>query len=58
VDLAYAVYALAHGIPENTARDALTSRDLSHKGDRKRQLDYVDRTIRKARERIGDNRNL
>jgi len=56
VDLAYAVYALAHGIPENTARDALTSRDLSHKGDRKRQLDYVDRTIRKARERIEDNR--
>ena len=56
VDLAYAVYALAHGIPENTARDALASRDLSHKGDRKRQLDYVDRTIRKARERIEDNR--
>jgi hypothetical protein len=58
VDLAYAVYALAHGVPESTARDALTSRDLSRKGDRKRQLDYVDRTIRKARERIGDNRNL
>jgi hypothetical protein len=56
VDLAYAVYALAHGIPENTARDALTSRDLSHKGDGKRQLDYVDRTIRKARERIEENR--
>ena len=56
VDLAYAVYALAHGVPENMARDALTSRDLSHKGDRKRQLDYIDRTIRKARERIGDNR--
>jgi hypothetical protein len=56
VDLAYAVYALAHGVPENMARDALTSRDLSHKGDRKRQLDYIDRTIRKAQERIGDNR--
>src|ERR1700730_3861579 len=56
VDLAYAVYALAHGVPENTARDAITSRDLSHKGDRKRQQDYIDRTIRKARERIGDNR--
>jgi len=56
VDLAYAVYALAHGVPENTARDALTSRDLSHKGDTKRQQDYIDRTIRKARERIGDNR--
>src|SRR5712692_501676 len=56
VDLAYAVYALAHGVPENTVRDALTSRELSHKGDRKRQQDYIDRTIRKARERIGDNR--
>jgi hypothetical protein len=56
VDLAYAVYALAHGVPENTAREALTSRDLSHKGDRKRQQEYIDRTIRKARERIGDNR--
>jgi hypothetical protein len=56
VDLAYAVYALAHGVPEDTAREALTSRDLSHKGDRKRQQEYIDRTIRKARERIGDNR--
>src|SRR6266404_682478 len=55
VDLAYAVYALAHGVPENRAREALTSRDLSHKGDRKRQQEYIDRTIRKARERIGDN---
>ena len=58
VDLAYAVYALAHGVPENEARTALTSRDLTHKGDRKRQQEYIDRTIRKARERIGDNRNL
>src|SRR5258708_1288362 len=55
VDLAYAVYALAHGVPENMARDALTSRDLSHKGDRKRQQEYIDRTIRKARERIESN---
>ena len=55
VDLAYAVYALAHGVPENTAREALTSRDLSHKGDRKRQQEYIDRTIRKARERIAEN---
>jgi hypothetical protein len=56
VDLAYAVYALAHGVPENEARTALSSRDLTHKGDRKRQQEYIDRTIRKARERIGDNR--
>jgi len=56
VDLAYAVYALAHAVPENEARNALASRDLTHKGDRKRQQEYIDRTIRKARERIGDNR--
>jgi len=56
VDLAYAVYALAHGVSENDARNALASRDLTHKGDRKRQEEYIDRTIRKARERIGDNR--
>jgi hypothetical protein len=29
---------------------------LTHKGDRNRQQEYVDRTIRKARERIGDYR--
>ncbi len=56
VDLAYAVYALAHGVPENEARNAVASRDLTHKGDRKRQEEYIDRTIRKAHERIGDNR--
>jgi hypothetical protein len=56
VDLAYAVYALAHGIPENDARNAVASRDLTHKGDAKRQQEYIDRTIKKARERIGDNR--
>ncbi len=52
VDLAYAVYALAHGVPENDARNALASRDLTHKGNRKRQQEYIDRTIKKARERI------
>jgi hypothetical protein len=55
VDLAYAVYALAHGVPENEARNAVASRDLTHKGDAKRQQEYIDRTIKKARERIGDN---
>ena len=56
VDLAYAVYALAHGVPENEARNAVASRDLTHKGDGKRQQEYIDRTIKKARERIGDHR--
>ena len=55
VDLAYAVHALAHGVPENGARNAVASRDLTHKGDAKRQQEYIDRTIKKARERIGDN---
>ena len=55
VDLAYAVYALAHGVPEHEARNAVASRDLTHKGDAKRQQEYIDRTIKKARERIGDN---
>jgi RepB DNA-primase from phage plasmid len=55
VDLAYAIYALAHGISENDTRNALGSRDLTHKGDRKRQQEYIDRTIKKARERIEAN---
>jgi len=55
VDLAYAVYALAHGVPENEARNAVASRNLTHKGDAKRQQQYIDRTFKKARERIGNN---
>jgi hypothetical protein len=55
VDLAYAVYALAHGVSENDARNALASRDLMQKGNGKRQQEYIDRTIRKARERIDDS---
>jgi hypothetical protein len=57
VDLAYAVYALAHGVPENEARHTLASRDLTHKGDTKRQQEYIDRTIKKARERVEDRRS-
>jgi hypothetical protein len=48
VDLAYAVYALAHGVDLTTVEGALRSRDLSHKGNEKRQRDYIDRTVRKA----------
>jgi DNA primase RepB-like protein len=55
VDLAYAVHAFAHAIPEHEARNALASRDLTHKGDAKRQQEYIERTIKKARERIGGN---
>src|SRR5208283_981407 len=51
-DLAYAVYALAHGIPESTLRQQLASRDLSHKGNTKRQQEYLDRTLLKASMRV------
>lgn len=48
VDLAYAIYALAHGRSEPQIREALRSRDLSHKGTEKRQNEYVERTVKKA----------
>jgi hypothetical protein len=48
VDLAYAIYALSHGVCPETITAALRSRDLSHKGTEKRQEEYVGRTIRKA----------
>ena len=48
VDLAYAIYALAHGSSAEQVEEALRSRDLSHKGSEKRQDDYVERTIKKA----------
>ncbi len=48
VDLAYAVYAIAHGAALSDVRAAVRSRDLSHKGNERRQNDYVERTIRKA----------
>jgi len=47
VDLAYAVYALAHGVSENDTRNALASRDLMHKGNEKRQQEYIDRTMKR-----------
>jgi hypothetical protein len=48
VDLAYAVYAVAHGADVEDVGAALRSRDLSHKGNEKRQSDYIERTVRKA----------
>ncbi len=48
VDLAYAVYALSHGISSDEVDSAIRSRDLSHKGNERRQDDYVARTIKKA----------
>ncbi len=48
VDLAYAVYALSHGISPQAVTATLRSRDLSHKGTERRQEEYVERTVRKA----------
>jgi RepB DNA-primase from phage plasmid len=48
IDLAYAVYALSHGADTKQVESAIRSRDLSHKGNERRQDDYVARTIKKA----------
>jgi hypothetical protein len=48
IDLAYAVYALSHGSGATQVEAAIRSRDLSHKGNQRRQNDYVQRTIKKA----------
>ncbi len=48
VDFAYAVYALARGSNAEQVKAAIRSRDLSHKGNERRQDDYVERTIKKA----------
>ena len=48
IDLAFTIYALSHGMAVAEVRDALSSRDLSHKGNARRQNEYIDRTIRKA----------
>jgi len=48
VDLAFAIYALSHGSSGDHVAAALRTRDLSHKGDEKRQNQYVDRTVAKA----------
>jgi len=48
IDLAYAVYALSHGVSENDIRQAISTRDLSKKGTSIRQRQYIDRTVAKA----------
>jgi hypothetical protein len=47
-DLAYAVYGISRGLDHQLIRDAIASRDLSHKGDTRSQLAYIERTIKKA----------
>jgi hypothetical protein len=48
IDLAYAVYAFSRGATAAEVEAAIRSRDLSHKGNERRQKDYVERTIKKA----------
>lgn len=48
IDLAYATYAVSHGVPESDVAAAIMTRDLSKKGTARRQADYVNRTIKKA----------
>jgi hypothetical protein len=48
IDLAYAIYAFSHGAPASEVQAAIRSRDLSHKGNERRQNEYVERTIKKA----------
>ena len=55
IDLAYAVYALSHGLPEESVRTAIATRDLSHKGNPKRQLEYIERTVKKAWSSVHEN---
>jgi hypothetical protein len=52
IDLAFAVYALAHGADEDYVRAAIQTRDLSKKGSAARQLAYLNRTIKKGRQSI------
>ena len=56
IDLAYAVYALAHDATATEVEVAIRSRDLSHKGNERRQSEYVERTIKKALATIGRGR--
>jgi hypothetical protein len=53
IDLAFAVYATDHGMPETEIRTAIASRDLRHKGNQRRQEEYIARTIQKATETAG-----
>jgi len=50
-DLAYAVYALSQGVPQERIAATIAERDLSHKGPTILQEKYIKRTLDKARDR-------
>jgi hypothetical protein len=58
IDLAYSIYALSHGVSEADVLAALRSRNLSHKGNDRRQNEYLERTIRKANSLRHDRSSL
>jgi hypothetical protein len=58
IDLAYAIYALSHGAADADVLAALKSRDLSHKGSPHRQVDYLERTMRKATQLLRSRSSL
>lgn len=49
IDLAYALYALSHGVTADAVCAAIRTRDLSKKGCESRQYEYARRTVEKAR---------
>lgn len=50
-DMAWAIYAASHGLNAVEIETAIRTRDLSHKGNERRQSDYVDRTVKNAFEK-------
>lgn len=52
IDLAYSVYALAHGVQDSEVHETIGARDLTKKGRAAEQLKYIGRTIEKARRSI------
>ena len=53
IDLAWAIHAIGCGMEDSRVAEMIGTRNLSHKGDRRRQSDYVNRTIRVAHRRVG-----
>ena len=49
-ELGYATYALSRGVSDREIVAAIMTRDLSHKGSTARQIEYAERTVKKALE--------
>ena len=56
IDMAYANWALDHGVPEHEVRSEIATRDLSKKGGQRGQKAYLDRTIKAAYKYISRHR--